>query len=723
MMETILSWVLSAVGEGLEAMMDYLFNLLELSLSRIVGYFPFLIGAYQVLQACALGLILAIAGWNLVKFFGGKLANVQDTPVQILIRSGIAAMLVFSGGYILTTIVDIAKQPYDAFRAMDAVETTFKFSIGASDFAALSVGPAATLLIALIFTILMAWNLIKLFIEIAERYLLVGVLAYTSPIFYPFLCSTSMSQVFSNWVIMFVGQCAMMTVSVLFTNLVCSVFSVTSADTDVILKLLFGLAMCKVAQRADSYLQQLEIGVATTGGNLMGDIVSLGLMASRGLRDNFAGGGGGNGGSGGGNSRKTVLGDKTGGLGGIAGFAAGSYKAYKDGATGADIFKQGAKAAHANGVGSLNPLRYVRNAQQARRENIARASVENETKFNERAQYWNEQHKRASTTGGAVSTKNYSDLAKGAGMTDQQYWRTMYKMNGAGSAVAAPPGDGKGESGDFVLDNASRAAGMEVSEVNYQGKGSHTGKPLEGTTMLTGPDQVVAAHIRDNYQKAQTGVMDAEGHVDEDATKSYQDAMVNTVQYGAPIVAEDVLFGNDKTLQGNDALGQAAIKATFGDKAVPDSVNGLKDIKAETAPVVKNNDGQIISGGGRTVTATYETPVYDKSGAVQKVMENGVERDKTATQQMVIMDEVAYSQMDQSEQWKMQAIQSESGGTYYVRRVEVSQYDASKDKAGDSAAAESARGPEYEGRRHSASPFGKRPNKRTFRRSKDDETE
>lgn len=722
MIETILSWILTAVGEGLEAMMDYLFGLLDLSLSTIVSYFPFLVAAYQVLQACALGLILAIAGWNLVKFFGGRLANVQDTPIQILIRSGIAAVLVFSGGYLLTAIVDIAKQPYDALRSMDAVgQQLAPPALGASDFVALGVGPAATLLIALIFSILIAWNLIKLFIEIVERYLLVGVLAYTSPIFYPFLCSTSMSQVFSKFIGMFVGQCAMMTVSVLFTNLICSIFSVSDSDPDAILKLLFGLAMCKVAQRADAYLQQLGIGVATTGGNLLGDVVSLGLMASRGLRDGFTGGGS-SGESGGSNSRKTVLGSKAGGFGGIAGFAAGSYKAYKDGVTGADIFKQGAKTAHENGVSSMNPFRFVRNAQQARRENIARASVENETKFNERSKYWNDQHKRSSTTGGAVSTKNYADLAKGAGMTDQQYWRTMYKMNGAGSAVAAPPSDGEDQSGSFVLDNASQAAGMMVSDVNYQGKGANTGEPLEGKTMLTGPDQVVAAHIRENYQKAQTGLVDGKGNVDEEATSSYQDAMVNTIQYGAPVVAEDVLFGSDKTLEGNDAVGQAAIKATFGDKIVPESENGLQNIKAETAPVVKNSDGQIISGGGRTITATYETPVYDKSGAVQKVVENGVEKNKTTTHQMVIMDDVAYSQMDQSEQWKMQAVQSEGGGTYYVRRAEVSQYDVKKDDSGGSST-ERDTGASQPGSRRQNSPFGKRPSKRTFRRTNNQETE
>ena len=126
---------------------------------------------------------------------------------------------------------------------------------------------------------------------------------------------------------MFVGQCAMMTVSVLFTNAhLLYIFCLVIQTQTPFSKLLFGLAMCKVAQRADAYLQQLGIGVATTGGNLLGDVVSLGLMASRGLRDGFTGGGSG-GESGGSNSRKTVLGSKAGGFGGIAGFAAGSYKA------------------------------------------------------------------------------------------------------------------------------------------------------------------------------------------------------------------------------------------------------------------------------------------------------------------------------------------------------------------------------------------------------------
>lgn len=81
MIETILSWILTAVGEGSKPMRDYLFGLLDLSLSTIVSYFPFLVAAYQVLQACALGLILAIAEgiWLNFRWAACKRTRYSDT--------------------------------------------------------------------------------------------------------------------------------------------------------------------------------------------------------------------------------------------------------------------------------------------------------------------------------------------------------------------------------------------------------------------------------------------------------------------------------------------------------------------------------------------------------------------------------------------------------------------------------------------------------------------
>lgn len=677
MLETIVSWLLGVVGEALNGLMTYLYSLLELSLTKLLSYFPFLATAYQVLQACAIGLILAIAGWNLIKFFGGKMSNVRDTPLQILVRSALATALVFSGGYILSFIIDLAAQPYEVFRTLDPVVSnltnpSISLVPGAADFIAMGFGAGTAMFIALIFVILIAWNLIKLFVEIVERYLLVGVLAYTSPVFYPFLCSSSMSEVFTKWVGMFIGQCAIMSVSVIFTSLICTIFSSQPGDSDSMLKLIFGLAMCKVAQRADSYMQQLGIGVATTGQNLFNDLISLGLLAGRSFRGGFGGGGSQ---ESGGNSRASVLGSKAAGFGGIVGFAANSYKAHKEGAVGADIFKQGAKAAVKNDIPFHKTMDRYRAAQQARRDDVAKASVANETLFNDRAKYWEKQRKAASSTGGAVSTQSYADLAKSAGMTTQQYWRTQAKMNGSGSVRAAPTGDGEdGPSGEFVLNGAAQAAGLQVSDVHFRGQDTDNDDSLQSTRMLTGPDQVVASHIRDNFNTPNEGITYGDnGEIDTDATQDYQATMENTLKYGAPIVAEDVLFGTDQKLENNDALSGAAIESTFGQNIMPESVNGLHDIKAESAPVIRDAEGQIISGGGRTVTATYEAPQYDADGKVRQTVVDGQSKPVIEKRQFQIVDEVAYKQMEPETQRQMQMYQSKSGGTYYVRRAAVSQ--------------------------------------------------
>ena len=277
MLETIVSWFVGVIGGALQWVLTQVYSHLELSLDTFYGSFKALATAYNILQACAIGLILAIAAWNLLKFFGGSLTKVQDTPIAILIRSMIATMLVFMGGYIVSMVVDVASVPYKAIMKIDPIRYGAEAMPNFADFTitdgtSAALGPGVALFISLIFIILIAWNLIKLVVEIVERYLMVGVLAYTAPIFYPFLCSSSTIEVFRKWVTMFIGQCALMSISVLFTTLVLTCFS-PSGEEDVLIRLIFGLAMCKVAQRADTYMQQLGIGVATTGQDLLGDVL------------------------------------------------------------------------------------------------------------------------------------------------------------------------------------------------------------------------------------------------------------------------------------------------------------------------------------------------------------------------------------------------------------------------------------------------------------------
>lgn len=91
MLETIFSWLLSAVGEGLQLFVNFFFGngndggLLNFTLGDLYQNFPYFGTAYAILQACGLGLVLAIAAVNLFKVFLGSLSKAQDTATHTIL--------------------------------------------------------------------------------------------------------------------------------------------------------------------------------------------------------------------------------------------------------------------------------------------------------------------------------------------------------------------------------------------------------------------------------------------------------------------------------------------------------------------------------------------------------------------------------------------------------------------------------------------------------------
>ncbi|MBQ9839748.1 MAG: hypothetical protein IJO56_09715, partial [Oscillospiraceae bacterium] len=79
-------------------------------------------------------------------------------------------------------------------------------------------------LISLILVLILAWNYIKLLFEAAERYVLLGVLVYTSPVAFAMGASQSTSNIFKSWCRMFGGQVFLLVMNAwclrLFTSMV-----------------------------------------------------------------------------------------------------------------------------------------------------------------------------------------------------------------------------------------------------------------------------------------------------------------------------------------------------------------------------------------------------------------------------------------------------------------------------------------------------------------------
>ena len=133
--------------------------------------------------------------------------------------------------------------------------------------------------------IALGWNYFKLLLECVERYIVVGVLCYTSPLAYAMGGSKATSQVFKSWCRMVGSQLLLLVLNVWFLRAFDSSVgqfignggALASGGGSVFLWLFCALAFLKTAQKFDSYLAAMGLNVAQTGSSMAMEMV----MAAR----------------------------------------------------------------------------------------------------------------------------------------------------------------------------------------------------------------------------------------------------------------------------------------------------------------------------------------------------------------------------------------------------------------------------------------------------------
>ena len=192
MLASIVQSLSSALGDVLEGFMTMFLEALDMNLSSFLDVFPLLSTFYTYLRSFSVALTAIIAGKALATFWFGSIDNsAKDNPLMILMKTFFAVAAVYWGGYVLEYIVHLGSIPYNQFLNIEAVtegKVYFKeFITGFFGFATASIASWSNLakgLCEIFLLIVISWNLFKLVVEICERWLMVGVLVYTSPLEY-----------------------------------------------------------------------------------------------------------------------------------------------------------------------------------------------------------------------------------------------------------------------------------------------------------------------------------------------------------------------------------------------------------------------------------------------------------------------------------------------------------------------------------------------------------
>ena len=287
--ESIVNWVASIVTSIMDAVSGIFLNALGTDMTAMEQYFPFVIEAFSIFRYTAWALLFLITVWQLFRVFGGPVTEAEN-PWLLLVRSAIFAILIGYAKPIFLLVLDIARAPYTALMdaTMDPGSFTFAgveqvLTNGLSTMVSTItvVGP----LLTIILMISLGWNYFKMLLECVERYVVVGVLCYTSPLAFSMGGSKTTNNVFKGWTRMVGSQLLLLVLNVWFLRAFNSTVgqfignggALSSGQGSIFLWMFVALAFLKTAQKFDSYLAAMGLNVAQTGSSMGMEL----LMAAR----------------------------------------------------------------------------------------------------------------------------------------------------------------------------------------------------------------------------------------------------------------------------------------------------------------------------------------------------------------------------------------------------------------------------------------------------------
>lgn len=287
--EGIVTWISSIVTDLMDAVSGLFLNALGTDMTAMEEYFPFVEKAFTVMQYTGWAILFLVTVWQLFRIFGGPITEAEN-PWTLIARSSLFALLIGYAKPIFTLALDIATAPYTALMdvTMSAEDFTFAgvgnaLSNGLTTI--VSVVSVVGLLLLIILEIALGWNYFKLLLETVERYVVVGVLCYTSPLAYSMGASKTTSNVFRSWCHMVGSQLLLLVMNVWFLRAFNSSMgqfmgnggALSTGHGSIFLWLFCALAFLKTAQKFDSYLASIGLNVAQTGSSMGMEL----LMAAR----------------------------------------------------------------------------------------------------------------------------------------------------------------------------------------------------------------------------------------------------------------------------------------------------------------------------------------------------------------------------------------------------------------------------------------------------------
>lgn len=284
MVDLIVSAIADMITDALDAFIEAIMPLFAFDFDSFARVFPFAANAYGVLQQFSLGLALILAAWQLIPFILNT-SQSKASPLRTVMLTVLAVGGIYYGNYVLEWIIAIADVPYRAILELNSSSTGVYGLGGVKDgtqalsYVLSSYFTGASVLLYIILLLMVAIAFVKLLLEAVERYVVLFVLVYLSPLAFATMASESSFGVFKKFFTMFISQCILLILTIWSVEMGISMLgNLDSAPGSPVIGLLMGYAFLRIAGRIDSYLNQLGLNAAVTGLGIGNELMATGMM-------------------------------------------------------------------------------------------------------------------------------------------------------------------------------------------------------------------------------------------------------------------------------------------------------------------------------------------------------------------------------------------------------------------------------------------------------------
>lgn len=232
---------------------------------------PVAVTLYQIFVAVGWGLLLGNCAFQAAKAMFAGFGFETESPVVLLLRTALFGTLLIFSKDICEIGLSIGKNVINLLGIPTSVTITFPdegffASIGAS------------WLLVIIIGFILGIQIIKLFFEIAERYVVVAILTLLAPVGLAMGGSKSTKDICAGFLRTYASMIVMMVMNVLFLKLILSGMSTMPTGDMVLPWCLLIVGIAKVARKADNLISKIGLNPATTGdplGHGRGGMIAL----------------------------------------------------------------------------------------------------------------------------------------------------------------------------------------------------------------------------------------------------------------------------------------------------------------------------------------------------------------------------------------------------------------------------------------------------------------